>query len=220
MSPRPRRTLKKRATNYNRSIDHAGHRRLSKMWLRRQEVTNRGDSFYTLGDDNEYRHENRHLVAALRSDDLAAGPFLSFLIDDLDDVGMYAICYWQEVEKFRESFSGMQQNDRQEAFEEILKRVCFYISIFEKLMGGGCMLLIILVCSQRARICKSPWNQRIRKRNIRHQDFGMHDFSLATQERLQNICQIFRSLLDTPGEIKIRHSVTITTECVGRTIFV
>ena len=124
MSPRPRKTLKKRATNYNQSIDHAGNRRLSKMWLRNQEVTNRGDSFYTLGDDNEYRHENRHLMAALRSDDLAAGPFLCFLIEDLDDVGMYAIYFWQEVEKFRESFSGMQQNDRQDAFEEILKRVC------------------------------------------------------------------------------------------------
>ena len=180
------------------------------MWLQHQEVNNRGDSFYTLGDDNEYRHKNRHLVAALRSDDLAAGPFLSFLIDDLDDVGMYAIYYWQEVEKFRESFSGMQQNHRQEAFEEILKRVCIYLSIFEKHIGGGCVLLIILVCSQRARICQSPWNQRIRKRNIRHQDFGMHDFSLATQERLQNANEIFRSLLDTPGEINIRHSVTVT----------
>ena len=121
---RPRRTLKKRETNYNRSINHEFGRRLSKMWLRNQEVTNRGDSFYTLGDDNEYRHENRHLMAALRSDDLAAGPFLSFLVEDLDDVGMYAIYYWQEVEKFRESFSGMLQHDRQDAFEEILKRVC------------------------------------------------------------------------------------------------
>ena len=45
------------------------------MWPRNQEVTNRGDSFYTLGDDNEYRHENRHLMAALRS-----GRFLN--------------CYW------------------------------------------------------------------------------------------------------------------------------
>ena len=122
-SRRPRRTLKKRTTNYNRSIDHACHRRLSKMWLRNQEVTNRGDLFYTLGDDNEYRHENRHLMAALRSDDLADGPFLSFLIEDSDEVGMYAIYYWQEVEKFRESFSGMQQHDRQDAFDEILKRV-------------------------------------------------------------------------------------------------
>ena len=46
----------------HRSIYRAGHRRLSKIRLRNQEVTNRGDSFYTLGDDNEYWHENRHLM--------------------------------------------------------------------------------------------------------------------------------------------------------------
>ena len=78
MSPRPRKTLKKRTINYNQSIEHAGHRRLSKMLLRNQEVTNRGDSFYTLGDDNEYRHENRHLMAALRSDDLMLVRFCLF----------------------------------------------------------------------------------------------------------------------------------------------
>ena len=46
----------------HRSIYRAGHRRLSKIRLRNQEVSNRGDSFYTLGDDNEYWYENRHLV--------------------------------------------------------------------------------------------------------------------------------------------------------------
>ena len=161
ISFRPRKVLKKRTTNYNRSIDHACQRRLSKMWLRQQEVTNRGDSFFTLGDDNEYRHENRHLMAALRSDDLAAGPFLSFLIDDFDDEGMYAIYYWQEVEKFRESFSGMQQHDKQDAFDEILKRV--RLSVQFKLRS---LTYTILVCPERAWICKSPGDQRIRKRNI------------------------------------------------------
>ena len=39
----------------------------------------RGDSIYSLDDDYQYRHNMRHLRAALRSDDFAAGPFLSFL---------------------------------------------------------------------------------------------------------------------------------------------
>ena len=34
---------------------------------------------YTLNDDYVYRHEWRHLAAALRSDDFAAGPFMSFI---------------------------------------------------------------------------------------------------------------------------------------------
>ena len=70
-------------------------------------------------------HSKRHLKAALRSDDFAAGPFLSYLMEDQEDEdGMFALCYWQECEKFRESFSGMQQNDQQEAMEEIITKVC------------------------------------------------------------------------------------------------
>ena len=56
----------------------------------------RGDSIFTLGDDYEYRHVNRHLKAALRSDDFAAGPFLHFLTEDQEDEdGVFALCYWQ-----------------------------------------------------------------------------------------------------------------------------
>lgn len=57
----------------------------------------RGDSVFTLGDDYEYRHVHRHLKAALRSDDFAAGPFLSYLTEHREDEdGMFALCYWQD----------------------------------------------------------------------------------------------------------------------------
>ena len=70
----------------------------------------------------------RHLRAALRSDDFAAGPFLSFLTEDqADEDGMFALCYWQECERFRESYSGMQQNDQQQAMDAIITKVFIFI---------------------------------------------------------------------------------------------
>lgn len=88
----------------------------------------RGDSIYSLDDDYQYRHNMRHLRAALRSDDFAAGPFLSFLTEDqADEDGMFALCYWQECERFREGYSGMQQNDQQQAMDAIITKVFYFI---------------------------------------------------------------------------------------------
>ena len=67
----------------------------------------RGDSNFTLGDDYEYRHVFRHLKAALRSDDFAAGPFLSYLTEDQEDeYGMFALCYWQDRDSKTGQFLG------------------------------------------------------------------------------------------------------------------
>ena len=81
-----------------------------------QSITDFGDSYsrsiYSVHEDQVYRHEMRHLRAALRSDDFAAGPFMTYLTETQnDEAGMFALAFWQEVERFREEFSGMQQSD-------------------------------------------------------------------------------------------------------------
>jgi len=96
----------------------------------------RGDSIYSLDDDYQYRHNMRHLRAALRSDDFAAGPFLSFLTEDqADEDGMFALCYWQECERFREGYSGMQQNDQQQAMDAIITKYILNEKGFAKVPG-------------------------------------------------------------------------------------
>ena len=70
-----------------------------------------------------YRHEQRHLRAALRSDDFAAGPFMTYLTEtNEDESGMFALCFWQEIERFREEFSGMQQTDRLLTMDQIFTK--------------------------------------------------------------------------------------------------
>ena len=98
--------------------------KLEKITVVRQEA---GDQIisqmYTINDDYVFRHELRHLAAALRCDDFAAGPFMSFITDEeSDETSMYTLCYWQEVERFREAFSGMQQSDLILAMDSIMTK--------------------------------------------------------------------------------------------------
>jgi len=80
-------------------------------------------AFYSIHEDQIYRHEMRHLRAALRSDDFAAGPFLAYVTDTRsDEAAMLALCFWQEVERFREEFSGMQQSDLVLTMDQILTK--------------------------------------------------------------------------------------------------
>ena len=68
---------------------------------------------YSVKQDEVFRFERRHHVAAFRSDDYASGPMMSFLTDSHSDfVAMYALLFWQEVERFRESFPTMQNSDK------------------------------------------------------------------------------------------------------------
>jgi hypothetical protein len=91
------------------------------------ERTQTGDSIlssiYSMNDDYVFRHEMRHLKAAFRSDDFAAGPFMAYLTDEQnDEASMFALCFWQEVERFREEFSGMQQSDLVLAMDAIMTK--------------------------------------------------------------------------------------------------
>lgn len=65
----------------------------------------------------------RYLRAALRSDDFAAGPFMAYLTETQhDEAALFALCFWQEVERFRDEFSCMQQSDLILTMDQILTK--------------------------------------------------------------------------------------------------
>ena len=106
----------------------------------------------------------RHLKAALRSDDFAAGPFMAYLTDARnDESGMFALCFWQEVERFREEFSGMQQGDLILTMDQIVTKYVLNDRGFEFIPGMreyGAFVLDIDIFS-----CLTfPWSLRLMQR--------------------------------------------------------
>ena len=119
---------------------------------------------YTLNDDYVFRHELRHLAAALRSDDFAAGPFMNFITDEeSDETSMYTLCYWQEVERFREAFSGMQQSDLILAMDSIMTKYILNdrgFSLIPGMSDYGIHMLDVDILSDLT----FPWQLRLLQR--------------------------------------------------------
>ncbi|CAG5113157.1 Oidioi.mRNA.OKI2018_I69.chr2.g7292.t1.cds [Oikopleura dioica] len=84
------------------------------------------ESIYSIYEDSVFRHEMRHFKAALRSDEFAAGPFMAYLSEqEEDDTAVFALDFWQDIERFREEFGCMHQSELELEMENIINKYVF-----------------------------------------------------------------------------------------------
>lgn len=81
------------------------------------------ESIYSIYEDSLFRHETRHFKAALRSDEFAAGPFMAYLSEqEEDDTAVFALDFWQDIERFREEFGCMHQSELELEMDNIINK--------------------------------------------------------------------------------------------------
>ena len=151
---------------------------------------------YTDYEDHQYRHKMRHLVVVLRSDDFAAGPLQLYLQLENDNNGIFAIEFWQEVERFREDYSTMEQSHLLETIDQMTTKFVLTDHGFELIPGmsefGEYILDIdILECSS------FPWSLRIVQRRC------MEYLATGWQKYLSRDVKTFKNYIQIASEEKV-----------------
>ena len=140
---------------------------------------------YTVYEDQQYRHKMRHLVAALRSDDFAAGPFQQYLEKDQDPSGIFALVFWQEVERFREDYAAMEQSHLLETIDQIATKYVLTDHGFELIpsmseFGEYILDIDILECFS------FPWSLRVvQRRCMEYLTTSWHNYLLDDTTKFQ-----------------------------------